>query len=391
MSYLSLKLWLSLLVACVLASSATAQTPPNSSPLTAEQYTEQGNIYAQEKQYDKAVDAYRQAINLDPHLAAAYHGLGRTYGNMGRVADSLEPLEMGVRLDPNNARAHLNLGITLAFLRRRDEAIAQLTEAKRLAPSDPSILNNIGNVLNNSLGRPEEALASYIEARRLNPNSPWIHHNIGLVLMRLGRASEAIAPLQEALRLDPQLRNARYLLSEAYQVLGRYEEAAESWSKFLELKPNGPEATIKRSWDYMYIGGHGAEAAADARNFLKLYGWHDEASSYLAIIASLGWRENGGEQEAQAILDEAKKKLNPANWPYPVVRYLKGEISGEELLQLATDNDKRTEAHAYLGMDLLLKGRTDEARTHLEWVKEYGNKRFYEYPLAVEELKRLGR
>jgi hypothetical protein len=60
-------------------------------------------------------------------------------------------------------------------------------------------------------------------------------------------------------------------------------------------------------------------------------------------------------------------------------------------MQLATDNDKKTEAPTYLGMDLLLKEKNDEAKTHFAWIKEYGNKRFFEYPLAVEELKRLTR
>ena len=63
----------------------------------------------------------------------------------------------------------------------------------------------------------------------------------------------------------------------------------------------------------------------------------------------------------------------------------------EEVLRLATDNDKRTEGHAYMGLALRLKGERDEARANFEWVKQYGNKRFYEYPLAIEELKRLAR
>ena len=65
--------------------------------------------------------------------------------------------------------------------------------------------------------------------------------------------------------------------------------------------------------------------------------------------------------------------------------------TADELLRLATDNDKKSEAHTYIGMNLRLKGADDEARPHFEWVKEYGNKRFYEYPLAIEELKRMGR
>jgi hypothetical protein len=38
-----------------------------------------------------------------------------------------------------------------------------------------------------------------------------------------------------------------------------------------------------------------------------------------------------------------------------------------------------------------LKGEREDARIHFEWVKNYGNKRFYEYPLAIEELRRMVR
>jgi lipoprotein NlpI len=107
-------------------------------------------------------------------------------------------------------------------------------------------------------------------------------------------------------------------------------------------------------------------------------------------MANLSYREAGMNEEAQAILEEATNKIKTRGWPYSIIRYLKGEVGADELLQLATDNDKKTETHAYMGMDLLLKGKSDEARTHFEWVKEYGNKRFFEYPLAIEELKRLG-
>jgi tetratricopeptide (TPR) repeat protein len=378
-----------LLICCALVASASAQTSEQQSTLTAEQYTQEGNAYAKEKQYDKAVDAFRLAIKLNPNLAAAYFGLGATYANMGRVTDALEPMKSAARLDPNNSLAHLNLGRLLASLRHPDEAMTELNEAKRLSPNDPNIHNEIGNVLHNSFGRIADALAEYVEARRLNPELPYIHHNIGLMLMRLGRFSEAIIPLQEALRLDPQYRNARYFLADAYTKTGSYDKAIDSWTRFLELVPNGPDALTARSWTYLYEGGHGREAAADARTFLDTQGWRRATSPYLAIMAHLGYREAGMNEEARAILEEAKNSIQSVNWPYGIIRYLKEEISGDELLQLASDNDKKTEAHAYMGMDLMLRGLSDEARTHFRWVKEYGNKRFFEYPLAIEELKRL--
>jgi tetratricopeptide (TPR) repeat protein len=386
-----LSLHLTFILTCAILSAAYAQTPEQRPAFTPIQYVEEGNRYTQERQYDKAVDSFRQAMRLDPNLAAAYHGLGLVYINMGRASDALEPMKTAVRLDPNNSVAHLNLAITLEHLRRFDEALTELNEAKRLNPKDARNYHELGNLLNNFFGRLDEALAAYLEARRLDPNHPAVQHNIGLTLIKLGRAGEAIEPLQAALRLDPQYRNARYLLSDAYGILGRYEEAAKSWGKFLELVPNGPEALTKRSWSYLYLGGHGREAAADARQYLDVQGWRTQISTYMAIMAHLGYAEAGMEEEAQTILEEATAKANTSTWPYSIVRYLKTEISAEELLRLATDNDKKTEAHAYMGLALRLKGESEQAQQHFEWVREYGNKRFYEYPLALAELKRLGR
>jgi tetratricopeptide (TPR) repeat protein len=390
MSRLIMILHLLLLSCCVLVAPDSAQTSEQQSTLTAEQYIQEGNRYAKEKQYDKAVDAFRLAIKLNPNLATAYFGLGSAYANMGRVTDALDPMRTAARLDPNNPLAHLNLGRALASLRRFDDGLAEMNEAKRLSPNNANVYNEIGNVLLDGLGRFDEALTAYVEARRLNAALPYVHHNIGLAYMRLGKFSDAIVPLQEALRLDPQYRNARYFLADAYTKTRSYEKAIDSWTKFLELVPNGPDALTNRSWTYLYEGGHGREAAADARNFLDVHGWQRVTSPYLAIMANLGYREAGMSEEAQAILEEAKDKTKTGSWPYSIIRYLKEEIGSDELLEFATDNDKRTEAHAYIGMDLLMKGKNDEARTHFQWVKEYGNKRFFEYPLAIEELKRLG-
>ena len=40
-------------------------------------------------------------------------------------------------------------------------------------------------------------------------------------------------------------------------------------------------------------------------------------------------------------------------------------------------------------MDLLLKGRVQDARQHFVWVRDYGNKRFIEFALALAQLGRM--
>ena len=61
----------------------------------------------------------------------------------------------------------------------------------------------------------------------------------------------------------------------------------------------------------------------------------------------------------------------------------------EALLAAATDNDKRTEARAYLGLALALAGRPEQARPHLHWVRDHGNRTFIEYDISRAELARL--
>jgi tetratricopeptide (TPR) repeat protein len=375
---------------CTAVEESRAQNSDATPPMTAEQFVMAGNKHALAKQYDQAVEDYRQAIKLKPDLAAAYHGLGSVYVNMGRNADALEHLRTTARLDPENPLAHLNLGINLANLRRGDEAMLEFNEAKRLSPQDARVYNEIGNALHNVFGRFEEALEAYKEARRLNPNVAAVHHNIGLMLIRLGKGAEAIAPFEEALRLNPGYQNARYLLSSAYSRAGRYEEAVDSYTKFLQLRPRGRDALQNRAWNLMYLGSKGEAAAADALQFLEVAGWRDESSPFMVLIAHLGYRQAGRMAEAQKALEEAEKNCDTSAWPYPVIRCLRGEISSEELLRAADNTGKKTEAHTYLGMDLLLKGRSAEAKEHFIWVKEYGNQRFLEHPLAVAELNRLG-
>jgi hypothetical protein len=70
---------------------------------------------------------------------------------------------------------------------------------------------------------------------------------------------------------------------------------------------------------------------------------------------------------------------------------LRGDIDEAALLNLSTDDDKRTEAHCFLGMDHAIKGRKGEALAHFRWVKEHGNTSDTEYTIAVAELEQLER
>ena len=127
----------------------------------------------------------------------------------------------------------------------------------------------------------------------------------------------------------------------------------------------------------------------DVEMVLDLDGWRAQWSQYAVLLGHQSARRAGRNDDAKRLLDEGASRCDTGAWPYPVIKYLRGEIDETKLLASATDNDKMTETRCYLGLDQEVKGRKEEALAHFRWVKERGNASFYEYAMALAELDRL--
>lgn len=68
---------------------------------SAEAYNNQGLVYNNEGEYDKAVDAFSKAIELDPELALAYGNRGWAYIKLGQHERGIADLDKAIELDPN--------------------------------------------------------------------------------------------------------------------------------------------------------------------------------------------------------------------------------------------------------------------------------------------------
>jgi lipoprotein NlpI len=236
-------------------------------------------------------------------------------------------------------------------------------------------------------GRLREAIASFDKAIRLKPNFAEAYNSRGIVYNNLAQHERAIKDYGEAVRLNARYAEAYYNRANAYSDSGQYELALKDYGAALDLNPGYAEAYHNRSLAYLSLAR--GEAATDARAYLGIKGWREAQSQYMVLVGYLGDRQARRDTEARKFLDEALTKCDPTVWPYPIIRYLRGEITADALLAAATDSDKKTEARAYLGLALSLSGRRDEALTHLRWVRDNGNKRFVEYTFAMAELRRL--
>lgn len=115
---------------------------------------------------EQAREAYRRALELDPHLADAHVNLGRHFHVAGELGRAEPHYREAVRLDPDDPTPHFNLGVLLEELARPEEAIHAYRQAILRDPDFADAHCNLGLLLE-SLGRRQEAVRHLMAARNL--------------------------------------------------------------------------------------------------------------------------------------------------------------------------------------------------------------------------------
>lgn len=88
--------------------------------------------------YERAVEAFDEAIRLDPRDAEAYYLRGSAYSYLGRFKRALEDGSAAVLLDPTDASSHNERGAGHLNEGRYRRALEEYEEAIRLDPERAS-------------------------------------------------------------------------------------------------------------------------------------------------------------------------------------------------------------------------------------------------------------
>jgi tetratricopeptide (TPR) repeat protein len=166
--------------------------------------------FAARHQYGDAVAAYKEALRLQPDLAAAYSGLGDIYRlNLHQYEEGIEAYQQYLRLKPQNAAVQYNLGWSYSELERYAEAVKPLSEAVRLRPEDADALRELGYAY---LGLKQfaTAAASLKRAISLNPQASLAYYYLGIVDLRMGNKTEALEQYRALQRIDPERAKKLY-------------------------------------------------------------------------------------------------------------------------------------------------------------------------------------
>jgi lipoprotein NlpI len=309
---------------------------------------------------------------------------------MGNHKQAFEDFEKAIQLygdSPDASLAYLNRGLLRCSEGCSELALADYNKALQLNPNFAEAYVERGSAYDLK-GRFDLALADYNKALQLKPDMPRAYNGRGWVFHQQRYYDRAIAEYTTAIRIDPKYAPAYCNRGVAYAEIGKYDLAIEDDTKALELDPDlNNEIYRSRALAYFYKND-GENAYRDTVTYLKRNGIKGDIAPYGIMVGYLGLRKTGDADKADAFLKDWLKLLKPDAWSTQVLKYFDGQMTAEELLALAKDNDTQTEAHAYIGEILLSENKKEEAFEHFNWVKQNGNKTFIEYRISLEELKR---
>ena len=160
-----------------------------------------GQAYAQQGDYDSAVQSLQRALSRKADVADASATLGVIYLKQGKLPEAEQALRAELQSHPGDLKSQHHLATVLDLEGRSEEALPLLRAVLKAKPD-------------------------YADARYV----------LGKILLARGEAGPAAEHLEAAARLAPEDANIHYQLGQAYQKLGRTDEAQQQFEIFRQIK-----------------------------------------------------------------------------------------------------------------------------------------------------------
>src|SRR6516165_986449 len=259
-------------------------------PTVATGFVRLGQAYLENHDFGGAVSPLRQALKLDPDLAAAHQllgyallaqgyaaqavphleksddiaALGIAQLEAGQLADaaahlqtalakrpndpdllyyfgrvsgllSKQSMDMLIAAYPDSARTHQAMAENYYILRQMPQAEKEFQEAIRLRPDLPKIHLELGLVYAGASQWPKAEEAFRAETK-LQPGNAEAAYRLGNALLQQGKAREARAELERSNNLLPEMPETLYSLGKADALDGDAASAEKAWRKLIDLE-----------------------------------------------------------------------------------------------------------------------------------------------------------
>jgi tetratricopeptide (TPR) repeat protein len=206
---------------------------------------------------EKAIEAYQQAVKLNPDFAEAYFKLGMAYSQLeieqrdAGVLTEEEPTPTPAKTKTKKGKKEVTPKLSDAD-KAFDKAVKAYEKILDKNSKDDVAHFNLGRA-HNKLNQDTEAQKALKEAVKLKPEDGLYQTEYGAILIKLAQYEEAVVALKKAVEIDSENLQAQDLLEKAQagkkridfgikpklEELARQQQQEQQTKKRENAKPRG--------------------------------------------------------------------------------------------------------------------------------------------------------
>lgn len=175
---------------------------------------------------------------------------GNKYFDANETEKAIEAFKQAVKLNPDLAEAHFKLGVAYALIEKEKESQVELqpTNTNQPTPTPPKVIrkgkgkDQVIITQTNSVKAFQEAVKAYKKVVAKNPKDDVAHFNLGRSYNKLNEDKEAEKALRQAVKLKPEDTEYQTELGAILIKFAKYEEAVSVLKKALKLDDTNSQA-----------------------------------------------------------------------------------------------------------------------------------------------------
>jgi Tfp pilus assembly protein PilF len=219
-------------------------------PKLFEAWHDLGVLLAALGEWDKAIDNFRKALDVQPGSRKTVLAYGETLRRAHQAKDAAKLYAKWLESDPNDADMRARYG---QMLREAGELEESLEQARVLlgqggqgeaAIGKTVIAYNALGLTYYKMGKLDLAETALRKAAELDAKSAFVWNNLGLVAFDRGHDQEAFLHFQKASELDPKYVQARLNKAVVFMDCGDYKRARAELERAVEIDPNDADAQV---------------------------------------------------------------------------------------------------------------------------------------------------
>jgi len=203
-------------------------------------YTNLGYSYLADKENRKAIEAYSQAVDINPNNDIAYYFLGRSHFNLKEYDKAIKAYTTSSELNPQDEYVYKELASIYTYRQEYQKAIEYYEKALEINSQDASIHTKIANIYKIKKDY-IEAENYYKQAIELDSENPSKYYDLGeFYYVNLEKYDEAKKAYEQAYILSSNDLSILRKIGNSYYMMQEYDNAINVYNQILEIDPKYP-------------------------------------------------------------------------------------------------------------------------------------------------------